>query len=350
MGSDAVRRWPRAGPCWTVAFIGLFLAGSPAWAVKTDVVVLGNGDHLTGEVQQLERGRLALKTDDMGTLQIEWDKVRSVTAVGQFDIEDLDGSRHVGSLAAAAAGELRILTAPGTTVVRMLDVVAIHRVDATLWRRLDGSLDVGTSYTSASQLFTLDASAKVGTYRPGYEISASASAAVTTQPDAEDTSRSTTSLAYGRRFEGRWVALTKGQLEQNSELGFDLRSSLMTGGGRYLVQRRSDRLLAGLGASVNRERPVEGESVTNVEATLVLGYDRFAYDFPKVDISVTAAGFLSLSESGRERFELQARAQRELVKDFYATLRGYESYDSQPATEGALRNDWGLTFALGWSF
>jgi hypothetical protein len=31
-------------------------------------------------------------------------------------------------------------------------------------------------------------------------------------------------------------------------------------------------------------------------------------------------------------------------------LRGYESYDSRPATEGATRNDYGVTFALGWSF
>ena len=32
-----------------VAFLGLLLAGSPASAAKTDVVVLHNGDHLTGE-------------------------------------------------------------------------------------------------------------------------------------------------------------------------------------------------------------------------------------------------------------------------------------------------------------
>jgi len=122
------------------------------------------------------------------------------------------------------------------------------------------------------------------------------------------------------------------------------------GGGRYLVQRRSDRFLAGGGFSVNRERPVEGESTTNAELTVSLGYDRFAYDFPRVDVSVTAAAFLSLTQSGRERLEVQARLQRELAKDFYATLRGYESYDDEPATADAEKNDWGVTFALGWSF
>ncbi len=101
---------------------------------------------------------------------------------------------------------------------------------------------------------------------------------------------------------------------------------------------------------MNRERPVEGETTTNVEAAAVLAYDRYSHDFPKVDVSLDVAGYASLNDGGRYRLEVEGQLKRELVKDFYATLRGYESYDSRPATEGALRNDYGLTFALGWSF
>jgi hypothetical protein len=48
--------------------------------------------------------------------------------------------------------------------------------------------------------------------------------------------------------------------------------------------------------------------------------------------------------------ELAAKLKRELVRDFYATLRGYESYDSRPATAGAQSHDYGITFAIGWTF
>ena len=346
-----MHRRPVPGLRSAVAFLGLLLAGSPAFAAKTDVVVLRNGDHLTGEVDYLERGRLALKTDDMGTLQIEWDKVRSVTAAAQFDIANLDGHRYVGSLqSTSVAGELCIVTAGGPNVVRLADIGDIQRVDANFWKRLDGSLDVGASYTSATRLFKLDVAGAIDAYRPGYEFSTNASTTVTTQPETEDTSRSLLSFAYGRRFGSRWLVLLKGQLEQNSELGFDLRSSATAGGARDLVRRRQDRLRVGMGLSVNREKPVEGESTTNIEMTVIAGYDRFAYDFPKVDVSVAVAGFQSLNDSGRQRFEAEARLQRELVKDFYATLRGYESYDSRPPAEGSPRNDYGVTFALGWSF
>ena len=340
--------------CRARAFASLLPAclGAPALAApKTDVVVLANGDHLTGEVRELERGSLTFKTDDIGTLAIEWDNVRSVTAKAAFDVDDLDGNRYVGSLeAGSVAGELRIVSLEGEQAVSLKRVARIRRLGSTFWSQLDGSVDVGASYTSASELFTLDVAAALDTERPGWELDADATATISSQPDVEDTRRSNLSLAYARRFRNRWLALVQGLLEQNRELGFDLRSSAAAGGGRYLVQSQRDRLLTGLGFSLNREQPVDGEERTNVEAMALLSYDRYSYDFPKVDVSVAAVGFASLNDSGRYRVELNARFKRELVKDFYATLRGYESYDRRPATEGAPTDDYGLTFALGWSF
>jgi hypothetical protein len=324
---------------------------SPARAAKTDVVVLKNGDHLTGEVEYLERGRLSFKTDDIGTIEIEWDKVKSVTAAAPFDLDDLKGYRYMGALAPGLTeGEMLVAWAGRTATVALASVVRIRRLNTSFWGRLDGSLDVGASYTSASELFKLDAAATLGWDRPGYEISADGSSSISSQPEVEDTQRSVVSVGYARRFPNRWVGLVQGQVEQNRELGFDLRSSAGAGAGRYLLLGQRDKFLAGLGLSVNRERPVEGESTTNVEATVLVHYDRFSYDYPKVDVSVVLGGFASLNDGGRYRLDLEARFKRELVKDFYATLRGYESYDSRPATEGAPRNDYGITFALGWSF
>jgi hypothetical protein len=330
----------------------LALSGSPLLAApKTDVVVLRNGDRLTGEVDQLERGKLTFKTDDEGTLEIEWDKIASVSAGARFDVDDLEGQRYVGSLGPGdSAGQMRVTSGDASVDVRLADVIRVRRIRSTLWQRLDGSLDAGASYTSASELFTLDVAGTVGTERPGYEVGIDGSSTLTTQPGVEDTRRSILTLGYRRRFPHRWLALASGQLEQNRELGFDLRSSAGAGGGRYLVLRPRDRLLAGAGLSLNHEKPVEGEGNTNVELVAMLAYDRFSYDFPKVDLSLAAMGYASLSDSGRWRLELDARLKRELVRNFYASLRGYESYDSRPATAAAAQNDYGATFSLGLSF
>lgn len=333
-----------------LAALVLALLAPPAFAAKTDVVVLKNGDRITCEIRELARGKLQVKTDDIGTLDIEWDKIASVSATAPFDVEDLAGEQYLGSLTPGAPGQVSIRWRDDEATVALSSIARIRRLSTSFWQRLDGSLDAGASYASASELFTLDLAGSVGVERPGWEVDLSGNATFSTQPDVEDTRRANVSFSYARRFEDRWLAILQGKLEQNRELGFDLRSSTTAGGGRYLVQTRRDRLLAAVGLSLNREKPVDGESTTNLEAAAFLSYDRFSYDFPKIDVTVEVAAFTGLSDSSRQRLELQASLKRELVRDFYATLRGYESYDSEPPTEGAPHDDYGVTFALGWSF
>ena len=334
-----------------VAGLGLLLTASPAWAAKTDVVVLRNGDRLTGEVRQLDRGSLTFKTDDIGTIAVEWDKVASVTASATFEVEDLDGSQYFGSLTAGPlAGELGIVTTGGLRGVALGRVVRIQRLGATFWQRLDGSLDVGVSYTSSSELLKIDLATRVILTRRANRFGIDGSSTITQQPDVEDTRRNSLTLSYGKRYPSRWVGFAQAQVEQNRELGFDLRGSLSAGAGRYLVQDRRQDLLAAMGLRVNREKPLEGEATTNLEAAATLVFDRFSYDFPTVDVYVTLSGFASLTDWGRVRVELDARWKRELLKDFALSVRGYESYDSRPATEGAERNDYGITFGLAWTF
>ena len=158
----AVRTLSRA-----VAF-GLALQAATAWGAKTDVVVLKNGDHLTGEVEQLERGRLTFKTDDIGTVEIEWDNVQSVTAAAPFDVDDLSGDRYLGTLAPGpAAGQVLIAWKGEEHTVELPRIVRMRRLYTSFWRRLDGSLDVGASYTSASELFKADLAGNIGIERPG---------------------------------------------------------------------------------------------------------------------------------------------------------------------------------------
>jgi Protein of unknown function, DUF481 len=346
--------WPRSLGFFrllVLAVVAAFAAARPALAAKTDVVVLRNGDTLTGELTELDRGRLTFKTDDLGTVAIEWDKVKSVTASATFELADLDGSQYYGSLRPGPKdGELSVVSLRGVLTLELWRVVSIQRLGATLWKRLDGSIDAGVSYTSSSELLKIDLSARVVLTRPAHEFSIDGSSTMTRQPEVEDTRRNSLTVSYERRRPNRWVGFAQGALEQNRELGFDLRASVTAGGGRYFVQDRRQDLLGALGLRVNREKPLEGETVTNTEAAAFLVFDRFSHDFPKVDVYATLAGFASLSDWGRVRLEADVRWKRELLSDFGISLRVYESYDSRPATAGAERNDYGVTFGLGWTF
>ncbi len=331
-----------------VAFAAL---AAPAWAAKVDVVVLRNGSRVIGELKSMTRSRIELSTDDMGTLQIEWDNVAQITAPEFFEVEDMNGGLHFGSLK-PGPGEatLEIEADWGNDVLQLSQVASIELVKGGFWARFRGSVDLGASYTSATELLQLEADGDLNYRRPKFEASAKANAVLTQQPDVDDTRRSSLTLAYSRLLPQRHRIFTQGTLEQNRELGFDLRSSVVGGWAYMLARDRRNELVGGTGLAVNREKPIAGESTTNLEGVVGFEYENFAYDFPNTDIQVTAYGYIGLSQWGRFRLESSARLRRELFKDFYFGLKAYESYDSDPATEGAKHNDWGVSLTLGYSF
>jgi hypothetical protein len=331
--------------------LGALAAGPALAAPKVDVVVLQNGSRVIGEVRSMEKGRLTLGTDDMGTLQIEWGNVAQVTAPEFFEVEEMGGGLLFGSLRPGPGeGVLEVVTDWGNETVPLRQVARVQLVKAGFWEKFKGSIDLGASYTSASELLQLEFNGDLRYRRPKFQLSSSASAVRTRQPEVEDTKRASFNLGYARLFSQGQRIFTQGTLEQNQELGYDLRASLLGGWGRVLVRNTRNELVAGGGLSVNREKPVEGESTTNLEAAAGFDYSNFAYDFPNTDIRITTMGYLGLSQWGRFRLEANANLRREVFSDFYIGLNFYESYDSEPATTGAQKNDWGAGLTLGYSF
>jgi len=335
----------------TATIVGALVAAPARAAPKVDVVVLQNGTRVVGEIKSMSKGRLELGTDDMGTVQIEWGNVAQVTAPEFFEVEDMEGGLYFGSLRPGRAeGALEVVADWGENALLLRRVARIQLVKSGFWDRFRGSVDVGASYTSATELLQVELDGDLRFRRPRFEASAKANAVLTQQPEVEDTRRSSFTLGYARLFSNRHRAFAQGALEQNRELGFDLRSSVVGGWAYMLARDARNELLGGAGFALNREKPVEGESTTNVE--LMGGFDwaNFAYDFPNTDIRVTAFGYLGLNQWGRFRLEASASLRREVFSDLYVGVKGYESYDSEPATEGAQKNDWGLSLTLGYTF
>jgi hypothetical protein len=328
------------------------MAVPPAGAApKADVIVLQNGTRVVGEIRSMSRGKLELKTDDMGTLQVEWGNVAQVTAPEFFEVEDMEGGLYFGSLQPGASeGAIRVVSDWGENALLLGRVARMQLVESGFWDRFRGSIDAGASYTSATELLQVELDGDLGYRRPRFEVSARANAVLTQQPGVDDTRRSSATVAYARLFPNRHRVFAQGAVEQNEELGYDLRSSVVGGWSYMLARSQRNELLGGAGLALNREKPVEGDSTTNAEAVVGFDWSNFAYDFPNTDVRVTAFGYVGLNQWGRFRLEASASLRREVFSDFYLGVRAYESYDSEPATEGAAKNDWGVSLSLGYSF
>src|SRR4030095_15847044 len=92
---------------------------------RTDVVTLANGDRITGEIVRLERGRLQFKTDDAGTLYLEWDKLTSVVTTRLVEVVTTDGRTFLGSLGRAVDRSIAVVSSQGAVSFQMSEVTLI---------------------------------------------------------------------------------------------------------------------------------------------------------------------------------------------------------------------------------
>jgi len=318
---------------------------------KTDVIVLKNGDRITCEIVSLNRGKLRVKTDDMSTVDIEWDKIESLTAKGLFEIEDLAGDLYFGPLETVPDEGLQVAMATGIETVPLETVVRVQAIKSSFWKRLSGSISVGFAYTKSSDLTEFSTDASVKFTRPTFSAELKGSSFLQRQENVEDTTRNSVSLTYVRSFEGPHFGLGRVSADQNPALGYDLRAGLTGAWGRYLVRSKGNEIVGAAGLYVNREVPVDGEEVTNLEALFVLDWANFSYDFPNTDIEITSAFTLGLTDWGRYRMDLRGNLDRELFSDFHFIIQGFYSYDSRPPIEGgAATADYALSLALGYKF
>ncbi len=345
---------------WSVlASAALFLivvTASPAAAQKTDVITLANGDHITGEVKGLERGRIEFSTDDMGTIYLEWDKVVTLVSVNQFEVGTGDGRRFLGRLAAAPDRSLNVTNMLGSQVLQVYEVTEIRPIGRSFWNKLDGSLDIGFNYTRSSDIAQLNLNALTVYRRPAFEMRLSGSGTITwTEDNDGDTveerdDRGTIQASYSRYRGARaFIGGTAG-FETNDSLGLELRSQLALFGGMRWVNSNRAQVATGAGLAVNDERGVDTDATQNIEALFSLLLSYFTFDRPKTNIDFSFSYYPSLNDFGRQRIQLNTNFKREIWKDVYLSLNVYDRFDSRPPNEESRRNDVGLVFAFGWTY
>ena len=362
MISSSQRRQASRGDALASAWVAslLLLASLLAYssavsaAPKTDIVVLINGDHITGEVKSLEYNQLKLSTEHMGTIYIEWDKIASLQSNQYLLLERTDGTRYYGQLVEgdddSTLQVARSVDEPAVAVDMAVVVRAQPIEGGDFIDRLDGYVSAGLDIAKASDRRSIDLAGGLSSRTRVRAWALDGSVNLTDDSAGETSERYQLQGSYRQFVRARDFYLGFTGFERNTELDLNLRTMVGGGYGRYFVQNNHSEWLGGLGMAYSHENYTGGETFDSVEGVLTTSFKIFRYDFPETDIGGSLTLLPSLTKSGRYRAEADLRAKYEFVDDLYFELKVYGSYDSKPPLADSQQSDYGLTTSLGYSF
>ena len=132
-----------------MAMVLLSALVSVSGTALADKVVLDNGDTLTGTVVKLEAGKLTLKTEYAGPVEIQAAKITSIVTDQPVEVHTTTGEVLKGKLKVVEAGKLAVEPSPDrdATGVDMQKVAAINPPPQGVWT---GSIAVGGNLQSGN--------------------------------------------------------------------------------------------------------------------------------------------------------------------------------------------------------
>ena len=330
-----------------------FLWGT-AWGFdrdKSDVVTLRRGDHIYGDIVSLRYGLLTVKTDNMGTLSIEWPAVRSISSKFAFAVERRGGTNFYGAIDTTEDGTQLVVSSGDTaTRVPIAEIERISQFSPSFWNRINGNLAVGFSYTKSSEISVGSVNFNSNYRSTAIDASLAFSSNTTKSPSGEtDRTVLATGVEFLRQSRNFWGLV--GSVERDQALGIDLR---LLGGavlGRRLLQTTHSEVTGTAGVVATEEWDTgSSEGRTSAEGLLGVDWRIFRFIEPKTTLDLNAGLFPSLTESDRYRGTANLSLTHKFIGDVTVGLTGYWSYDSHPPQGATEKSDYGLTFNLGYSF
>ena len=339
-----------------IIFINLFLVLTALAKNVDDVVVMKNGDRLTGEIKGLQAGELRIKSDYMAeAVRLDWAKIERLESKSMFMIWLVDGKlvTDVIRLLPSNSNEVPnfVIGNDGQSIrVHQLDVIRITPADRQFWKRLEGSIDFGFSFTSGNDQYQTQLAATT-TYRTGdHSFTASVDSAFSGQTEGTSLTRNQFSFDYRKQLSPRWYVGGLFDLLRSDQQSLELRTSVGGLVGRNVVQTEHTRLsvLGGVvGTRENYSESIGTPKSTNADA--IVGADFATFRFNSTDIRSRFSVFPSLTTPGRTRFQITSDLRIKIVKDLWWGFHLYENFDSKPPVR-ADKNDLGVSTSLGWKF
>ena len=326
---------------------------------KTDVVVMKNGDRLTGEIKGLNSGVLYVNMDYiLGTSSVQWSKVHHVESKQLFIVKTESGSVYTGTLSTSDVPsdrpmEIEVTAGPETKVaIERRQVVKIDQTSQNFWQRFNGDINLGAIYSKGNQSTQFNLDSLVQYPRERWSAQAEYSSTLASSTGASPSSRNQVDLQSQRLLRwDNWFYQGLGIFLQSSEQEITAQGTLGGGIGRYLKNTNNAQisLLVGLGWQ-NTAYQATAQPIPNqgLATAIVAGQMRF-FRFNKTSFDLGAIVLPALNQPGRVHVNMNTSYYIKVFSNLTWNISFYGNWDTRPPANFS-GSDYGTSSGLGWTF
>ena len=338
----------------------LLLCGAVALAREsTDVIVMKNGDHLTGEIKGLNQGVLYISMKYiLGTSDVQWSQVDHIESKQLFLVKTEDGVVYTGTLSTAEVEKGRPVTievaeAPEHKVeLERTKVIQMDTTSEHFWQRFNGNIDTGITYSKGNQSTQYNLGSEITYPRPRWQASASYNSTLSTSTGVTATTRNQLTLEAQRLLRwNNWFYSGMAGMLQSSEQDINLQSSLGAGVGRLLSNSNHAKIYVIGGFGWQRTQYAPNLAVSNPQEVftgLVSGGARL-FRFNKTTLETTITLLPAITQPGRLYTNLNATYYIKLSGSLSWNVSFYGNWDNQPPPTFS-GSDYGTSSGLSITF
>jgi len=328
----------------------------PAQAKRKDVVIMNNGDHFTGEVKRLENGLLYVETEYVaGNIGLDWNQVYSVQSTATYRIVLNNGTRLVGKIEKVAGQKAKdrdflIHEAAEEVQVPSATIVSMDTTKPTFWRQLQGSIDLGYSFSSGNSQTATNVNTNAAYRTAGWEAATAYDSTFGGQAGASKTNRQDLQTTFAKFLNRNSYLVALSDFLHSSQQDLTLRTTLGGGYGRYLKRTANSNLswLAGV-AFVNESFDTTAGQPSDQQADALVGLQYSYVRFKVGEFNSQLLVFPGLTDTGRVRVTTNNSINIKLINNFHLAFTFWDNFDSRPPLT-AKRNELGVSSGIGWSF
>jgi len=326
---------------------------------KSDVIVMNNGDHLTGEIKGLDSGVLYVSFDYIdGRSSLQWSKVHHLESKQLFVVKTEDGSVYSGTLHTAeeTAGRpmhIEILEShERAKIVVQSQVVELEQTSDQFWQRFNGQVNSGIMYSKGNQSTQYSLTSSVEYPRERWMAGVSFSSSLASSTGSSTSARNSLNVNGLRLLRwNNWYYSGVAAFLQSSEQQIQLQTNISGGLGRYLKNTNHAKIsvLAGFAWQNTKYSQFTGSQGSPNIAAAVVATNVNLFKFNKTNLDLTGTVFPALSQPGRAFVNTNMTYYVKLFHNITWNVSFYGNWDTQPPAHFS-GSDYGTSSGIGWTF